>query len=95
MSDVKRVETIYYPDSRSYEEHLIPVSATKGSRKSLGTENARLKSKIGRLCIQNNELRKEMDKYSSDLKAAEQKLIEKDKIIQGYRTLAVDILKAP
>lgn len=69
-AEVEEVVVVYDPDSRSYEEHTLSVSATKGSRKSLGIQNAKLKSKIGRLCIQNNELRKELDKHSSDLEAA-------------------------
>ncbi|GEM_PF-3537604 len=68
--EVEEVVVVYDPDSRSYEEHTLSISATKGSRKSLGIQNAKLKSKIGRLCIQNNELRKELDKHSSDLEAA-------------------------
>jgi len=69
-AEVEEVVVVYDPDSRSYEEHTLSISATKGSRKSLGIQNAKLKSKIGRLCIQNNELRKELDKHSSDLEAA-------------------------
>lgn len=69
-AEVEEVVVVYDPDSRSYEEHTLSVSDTKGSRKSLGIQNAKLKSKIGRLCIQNNELRKELDKHSSDLEAA-------------------------
>lgn len=36
---------------------LDPKPDTRGSRKALGAENARLKSKVGRLCIENNRLR--------------------------------------
>lgn len=37
-----------------------PKPDTRGSRKALGAENARLKSKVGRLCIENNGLRDEL-----------------------------------
>ncbi len=39
---------------------LDPKPDTRGSRKALGAENARLKSKVGRLCIENNELRDQL-----------------------------------
>lgn len=42
------VVTTWHPDSRSYEEQIVKHD-TKGSRKSLGAMNAKLRAKVGRL----------------------------------------------
>lgn len=46
--DAVEVVTTWHPDSRSYEEQIVKHD-TKGSRKSLGAMNAKLRAKVGRL----------------------------------------------
>ena len=72
----EEVVTIYDPESRSYEEHLVGSITivqhldTKGSRKALGAMNAKLRCKVGHLerriaeqCEELETLHKQLDRF--------------------------------